>query len=113
MQELPEINKTYNYFDDGKITDGRRLSVTITEIISFSEANSELIDYWKQDIYNEGDSHWLYSDETDYFIKGVIKEDDEEDIDVIFVRTIDGGWFSLGWWAGRLDVDGSLTKMLE
>ena len=38
--------------------------------------------------------------------------DNETEV-IYFVRTKDEGWFSLGWWAGRLDFDGSLTKKLN
>jgi hypothetical protein len=55
-------------------------------------------------------SPWLYAEETDYFIKCSIPEYDEND--VWFVRTVNGGWFSLdtnSWWmSGELDVDGRL-----
>lgn len=109
---LPELNKTYNYFDDGKIRESRRFPVTIVGIIPFDKADSNLLDDWKAEVFW---IDWLYAKTTDYFIKGVIKEDTpdyKQEFDVIFARTIDGGWFSLGWWSGRLDVDGSLTKML-
>ena len=32
---------------------------------------------------------------------------------IVFVRASRNGWFSLGWWAGRLDTDGSLTKISD
>lgn len=109
---LPEINKTYNYFDDGKIRESRRFPVTITEIIPFDMVDENTHTTWEME-HNQCD--WLYAKTTDYFIKGIIKEDTpdyKQEFDVIFARTIDGGWFSLGWWSGRLDVNGSLTKML-
>jgi hypothetical protein len=57
----------------------------------------------------------LYAEETDYFVKCSIPKYDENDI--WFVRTINGGWFSLNtvntWMAGRLDVSGKLFDMLE
>jgi len=31
--------------------------------------------------------------------------------DVTFVRCVNNGWFSLGFWAGRLDIDGELLKI--
>jgi hypothetical protein len=30
-----------------------------------------------------------------------------------FVRTKDGGWFSLGWFGSRLDIDGSLYEKMK
>ena len=54
----------------------------------------------------------MYAQETDYFVKANYLH---PDIGAQwFVRTEDGGWFSIGWWGSRLDVDGSLyEKMIE
>jgi hypothetical protein len=58
---------------------------------------------------------WLYAEETDYFIKCSIPDYDKND--VWFVRTVDGGWFSLNtvndWMSGILDVSGERFKSLE
>ena len=109
-----EVGQTYNYFDDGKITTSRKATVIINSIIAFEDIDEETYSEWK--IETE-ECDWLYSKETDFFVKGTIdlgtyngKPNKE---DVVFVRTINDGWFSLGWWAGRLDVDGSLNAKLE
>jgi hypothetical protein len=104
--EIPEINKIYNYFDDGKISVSRREPVKITAIIPFNEIDSEILDIWKDEIH---DCPWLYNETTDYFCKGHLLE---SQVDVTFVRTKNNGWFSLGWFAGRLDIDGSLNKTI-
>jgi len=104
-----EIGKTYNYFDDGKIRESRRMPVTITDIVPFNEIDSETLELWKEEVV---EIDWVYNPITDYFVKGTIKEEGLDDINVIFVRTLENDWFSLGWWAGRLDVDGSLTALL-
>lgn len=108
-----EIGKTYNYFDDGKIRESRRMPVVITDIIPFNEIDAETKNFWIEDI-EEVD--WVYAKSTDYFIKGDLQLDDEPNGEIqkiIFVRTIHNDWFSLGWWAGILDVDGSLMKLLQ
>lgn len=106
--EIPIIGKKYAFFDDGKVKPSTRMEVVITEIIPFEEANKEILDYWKKET---GKSFYLYSKETDYFIKANLMITDEEIENITFVRTInnDSDWFSLGLWAGRLDVDGSLS----
>ena len=38
---LPEIGKTYNCFDDGKIRESRMYQVTIDEIIPFEKADND------------------------------------------------------------------------
>jgi hypothetical protein len=105
-----EINKVYDYFDDGKIKYSRKIPVKITEIIPFDKADSEIIELWKEDAFS---CEWLYAKETDYFIKGDLYISDDKVEEIIFVRTKDGGWFSLDFWAGSLDFDGSLIKILE
>ena len=110
MENLPEIGKTYNCFDDGKIHKSRMYQVTITEIISFEKADNELLELWKE----EGElNYWLF-EKTDYFIKFKSNEFKDEP-NGVFARTKDGGWFGLGnWWnSGRLDIDGSLTAILD
>ena len=94
-----------NGFDDGKIRPSRLSIATISKVIPFAEINPELLDTWKQ---NVEDCYWLYATETDYFIEA--EYDDET---AHFVRTTDGGWFSLGWFGARLDIDGSLYKSMN
>jgi hypothetical protein len=105
---IPVVGQTYYYFDDGKIKVSRRTSCTITELIPFDEIDSETLELWKEEVK---DCYWLYANETDYFAKGVLKDSENEN--VIFVRTIDNYWFSLGFWGGRLDIDGSLNDWLN
>ena len=109
--QLPEIGKTYNYFDDGKIKKSRKMSVVITEIIPFDNIDSQTLKQWQEDVE---ECHWLYSKETDYFIIADLEVSESKIEKIIFVRTIDNkdGWFSMGWWGGRLDIDGELNKML-
>lgn len=74
----------------------------------FTMSDSVNIHYaWKE----EWD--WVYAEKTDFFIKGDLQLGSEIQ-KIIFVRTINNndGWFSMGWWAGRLDIDGSLNAQL-
>lgn len=141
-ERIPVIGKQYHFFDDGKITHSRHYMATVVDIISPEQAKDIKMNYqnmnilvslytiWREEIddhrqgehfkvltsrpMNVGDP-WLYAEETDYFVKCSIPEYDENDI--WFVRTINGGWFSLNtvntWMAGRLDVSGKLFDMLE
>ncbi len=108
--DLPEIGKTYNCFDDGKIRESRMYQVTINEIVPFEKADNELLELWEEEgllVY------WLF-EKTDYFIKFTSNEFKDEPKGV-FARTKDGGWFGLCnyWNSGRLDIDGSLTESLS
>lgn len=108
----PVLGQTYNYFDDGKIKPSRKLEVVITEIIPFDKINSETLESWKEEAK---ECYWLYAKETDFFVKADLKVSDDKTEKIIFVRTINNndGWFSLGYWGGRLDIDGSLTALLN
>ena len=49
MKNIPEIGKTYNCFDDGKISRSRMYQVTITEIVPFEDADDELLELWEEE----------------------------------------------------------------
>ncbi len=108
LQPVPEVGKEYHIFDDGKIKPSRHGITTVVEVIPFKEADTGVLEIWCS---NVAECWWLYASETDYFIK---TEHEDEDEPSYFVRTKDGGWFSMGWFGARLDIDGSLyNKMLE
>lgn len=107
-KKVPEVGKTYNCFDDGKITESRRYTVDVTEVIPFAKIDKETLEEWKEE---SKQCDWLYSNKTDYFVKTA----NGEDGCATFVRTLNGGWFSIGSFmnSGLLDIDGSLTKLLN
>ena len=104
---LPIVGKTYNYFDDGKIRHSRLLKATITSIVPFSEIDPKILKDWYEEVE---DCPWLYADNTDYFIFAELDLAPENNQEIIFVKTVDDTWFSLGLYAGILDVDNSLTN---
>ena len=107
-KEVPKEGYKYHFFDDGKTSASRHYIVKIKKVIPFNELTSkELI---KEIKYEQKDCDWLYNSVTDYVIEGNLL-----DIDigpVYFIRDVDGGWFSIGFWAGRLDIDGSWYKRI-
>ena len=109
MKELcPKISQTYNCFDDGKISNSRLYTVDIKEIVGFDKIDNSTLEEWEKAVRQ---CWWLYAKKTDCFIK----TENGEDGNAVFVRTIDGGWFSIGNFmnSGRLDVDGKLTETLN
>lgn len=106
---IPEKGKTYYYFDDGKVTISRRDEVIITDVIPFNDIDEETLFEWREQIY---ESNHLFAKETDFFVKGTLKDVKE---DLIFVRTLNNGWFSFNnyMWDGRLDIDGSINARLN
>ena len=108
-QPVPEVGKEYHAFDDGKISLSRLEHVKIVEVIPFKECwDFELLSNWNAEVT---ECYWLYAAETDYFVKAICVQPDTGV--QWFVRTVDGGWFSLGWWGARLDIDGSLYAQIE
>ena len=108
LQPVPEVGKEYKAFDDGKIRPSRLEHVKIIEVIPFKECwDFALLSNWTVEV---ADCYWLYASETDYFVKA---ETDVSSDPCYFVRTTDGGWFSLGWWGSRLDADGSLYEKMK
>lgn len=84
------IGKTYIDYDDGKIKPSRESEVVIIEKIPFKKASVELHNMWVTEVET---CHWLYNPVTDYFLK--------TSKDEYYVRTLNNGWFSIGW-GGRL-----------
>jgi hypothetical protein len=113
LQPIPEVGKEYHIFDDGKIRMSRHYTAEIVEIIPFEDCSDmELKEAWCK---NVAECYWLFKSRTDYFIRAMSNFDSEP---LYFVRTTDGGWFSIDypntWMGARLDIDGSLyNKMIE
>lgn len=114
-QPVPEVGREYHIFDDGKVRPSRHNICKICKVIPFDECDDlGLLEAWRDEVSR---AYWLFSPETDYFVNGVVKREDGIFEIHYFVRTLDGGWFSIdypkSWTASRLDIDGSLFKMLE
>lgn len=106
MVRVPEIGEKIKFFDDGKTSPSRRYWATITKVVPFNKVRKNAR-YYKDWIMQKKESTFLYAQETDYFVFADIPEYDKHK--VVFVRTIDGRWFSFDsphWWmSGLLDVD--------
>lgn len=107
---VPEVGKTYHFWDDGKSGHSRHHMATVLEVIPFDQMkNKKLLSAWKE---QSNECYWCYAPTTDYFIKCSIPTYDDDP--VYFVRRNWGGWFSIDfphWWmGGELDVDESHIK---
>lgn len=142
MKPIPEVGKTYKFYDDGKIRESRQYNATVLRVITPEEAkhiqkgNTNLYDIWKNAIKThtcgKGAKHihfnddgsitmikegepWLYAEDTDYFVECSVPNYDKHNL--WFVRTIWGEWFSMNvedcWMGGLLDVDNTLTESLQ
>lgn len=97
---LPKVGDKLYMFDDGKINPNRLYEVEITNIIASKNAPQRYHDLLEVESM---ECNWLYESTTDYFIVANHQHEKE----MIFVKEKWGGYFSLGYWAGQLDVDGS------
>lgn len=134
---IPEVGAKPKFFDDGKIYLSRMYDATVTMVmyrdtakgykLSFpNKSDMNLYDFWRKEIDNHRNTDyfqvlpykigepWLYANDTDFFIFCDIP--DYSDYPVIFVRHVDGSWFSLGYPyssdGGTLDVTGELYKSI-
>ena len=145
-QDVPVIGKYYYFFDDGKTSPSRCYKAKVVRVIPYDECDLEyeiydyncdckipktLKDIHKEEVddhrqsenftvLNGGDTTpgkpWLYAEETDFFVECEIPGYDEANT-IWFVRTIQGGWFSIdvqsSWQSGSLDVDGSIYNEVK
>ena len=74
--KLPEVDKKYKHYDDGKISDTREYTVVVTNIVKFEDAPKEIVEKWKSELENKYHTP-LYS-ETDYFVFAKNLENEEK-----------------------------------
>jgi hypothetical protein len=110
QETIPIVGKTYQYFHDGKIKVSRRGEVVVTEVIAFKDIDQKTLNYWQAEVE---ECDWLYAPKTDFFVKAESTLFYSPFHDIIFVRTKGDNWFSFGFLAGRLDIDGSLNEALN
>ena len=110
-QPVPEVGKKYHCFDDGKIRFSRHYIVEISEILGYCAFRKKYPELFKNYTSLVKRCYWLYAKSTDFF---VVCEHGEDNGLEVFVRTKDGGWFSIGGFmnSGELDVTGNLWKDL-
>lgn len=108
FQPVPEVGKEYHIFDDGKIRMSRHYIAEVQKLIYPDEAY-EMADLYKAWEEQVRECYWLFAQDTDYFVKATSSYDANP---LYFVRTVDGGWFSIDypnvWMGARLDIDGNL-----
>jgi hypothetical protein len=108
-ETIPVVGKIYHYFDDGRIKVSKRSEVLITDVIPFEKIDKETLKKWKIGV----PIFEFYARKTDFFIKADLKFEEGIIKKITFVRTVDNGWFSIGYYGGRLDIDGSLNDTLK
>ena len=113
LRPIPIVGKKYHCFDDGKITFSRHYIVEVTEVLGQMAFKRKYREAFEKYLQESKSHYWLYSRSSDKFIIARIVNDEKYDEEInVFVRTKQGGWFSIGYpnWGdgGRLDISGSL-----
>lgn len=115
LQRVPKVGEVIKFFDDGKSSSSRRYWATVLEVFPSWEIKffyRKLYRAWKRELK---ETYWLYAKKTDYFIKA--KVDQYSEYPCYFVRTKNGGWFSIdfpNWWmSGALDVENKLWNRVK
>ena len=106
LSRVPNCGERFHFFDDGKTSPSRHFIVEIDKVISWDQIHLE--ELLKEIRTEQKDCNWLYAQETDFVLFGHLLDKDIEPL--LFIRTNEGGWFSIGFWAGELDIDGSKFK---
>lgn len=111
LQPVPEIGKKYHCFDDGKITFSRHYIIKVDEVLNHMEFKRKYPELFQRYIKEARNHYWLFSRRTDKFIVTYSGENGETEV---FVRTKQGGWFSIGslFNSGKLDVTSRLWEYL-
>lgn len=106
MKPLPEIEKEYHFFDDGKVGPGRHYICKVERIIKLEESKGigvvtpvyneltnendkcirTLFDVYQENVEDRG---WIYAEKTDYLIEASCPTYDINNL--WFVREKDGG----------------------
>lgn len=107
---IPEINKIYISYEDGKHLADREYKVIVKDVLRYKQLPKKVKKLWKQQVK---EYYWLYSPDSGYFVKALSLVGENDSIQY-FVRTHGDGWFSLNTnnhgAHGELDVDGSIHE---
>ncbi len=107
----PIVGNEYHAFDDGKINWSRHKVVDIVKKVKLRHLSLKAQKLIKDDIKN---CYWLFAKKQSYVYVGYLRPFEDITIEEpqYFIKTLCRGWFSIGWWGARLDVDGHLYKSL-
>ena len=114
MKRIPKTGEKLKFWDDGKVGHSRRYVAKVNGVFAPDDVKRIFVirgddemsvyDIWLE---QADECDWVYAKETDVFVRCFIPGYDDNDI--WFVRTKQGGWFSIdcqsGWQSGYLDVD--------
>lgn len=114
-KDIPIVNKTYYFYEDGKISKTRQKTVVVTEVLSNMQYKKKYPEDFKTWLSEKKSCYYLYRDTTDYFVNAVNKDNVEEIFTFVRSKKKHLPWFSLGGFLtyGVLDVTNELTNELN
>lgn len=105
-KRVPKIGEKFHFFDAGRKNSNRHFIVEIIDIVPWRYITIKNI---KKLIIKELErSPELFAKTSDFVCQGKILGLPLEPI--WFTRTIDGDWYSIGFWSGLLDIDGTVFE---
>lgn len=114
-KDTPIVNKTYYFYEDGKISKTRQKTVVVTEVLTNMQYKKKYPEGFKTWLSEKKSCDFLYRDTTDYFVNAVNKVDTEEIFTFVRSKIKPLQWFSFGGFLtdGVLDVTNELTNELN
>jgi hypothetical protein len=102
--KVPSLGEKFHFFDAGRKNANRHFIVEIIKVIPWRCIAAR---NFRKSITQEQEKHpELFAESPDYICQGKILGLPLEPI--WFTRTADGGWYSVGFWSGILDIDGTI-----
>ena len=103
-KRIPSLGEKFHFFDAGRKNASRHFVVEIIKVIPWRCIAARNL---RKSITQEQEKRpELFAETPDYICQGKILGLPLEPM--WFTRTIDGGWYSVGFWSGLLDIDGSV-----
>lgn len=103
-KRVPSLGEKFHFFDAGRKNANRHFVVEITKVIQWRCIAAKNL---RKPIIQEREKYpELFAENPDYICQGKILGLPLDP--VWFTRTIDGGWYSIGFWSGVLDIDGTV-----
>ena len=102
--KVPSLGEKFHFFDAGRTNASRHFAVEITRVIPWRSIAAR--DIRKLITQEQEKRPELFVEMPDYICQGKILGLPLEPL--WFTRTLDGGWYSVGFWSGLLDIDGTV-----
>jgi hypothetical protein len=105
---VPKLGEKFHFFDASRKTASRHFIVEIIKVIPWRYVAAKNL---RQQIAQERKKRpELFAEKSEFLCQGKLLGVPLEP--VWFTRTVDGGWYSIGFWSGLLDIDGTVFNSI-